>query len=182
MTPWRRPVHPMRSRFPFPIRPSPRDILPRLAPGMTYLMILENTSLSVEVGQSVKTVRLSKYQNRKGEEWSLEKYTYEKKEYYRIKNTFTGKYLAINPVTGQTVTYTITLVSSHEVRRSMRGSWRIVRNRNGSFSMINVQSNLSLSYSEKSRTKLTLRSFASLPSQHFYFYDCALCRLSLIHI
>ena len=147
---------------------------------MTYLMILENTSMSIEVGQSVKSVHLRKYGNRRGEEWSLEKYTYEKKEYYRIKNTFTGKYLAINPVTGQTVSYTVTLVSSHEVRRSMRASWRIVRNRNGSFSMISVQNNLSLSYSEKSKTKLVLRSYASLPSQHFYFYDCALCRRKML--
>ena len=176
----RPPVHPMIKKLPFPIRPSESDIIRGLFPGMTYIMVLENSSMTLEVRKSEKKVYLRKYKNNNGEEWSLEKFTYEKNEYFRIKNTFTGEYLAIHPCTGAVVGYRITMVSEYEAKRSEKAAWKIVRNRNGSFSMINVVQNLSLSYSEKSSNKVTLKTFAHLPSQHFYFYDCKKCRKKLI--
>ena len=179
-SPWRRPMHPLRNRLPFPIHPKAGDLLPGLAPGMSYLMILENTSFSLEAAQSSQSVYLSKYSNNRYEEWSLEKYTHQTQEYYRIKNVSTGYYLAIHPITGHAVGYSVTLISSQEVKKTTRSSWKIVRHRNGSYSMISVQHNLSLSYSEKSESKLILRPYASLPCQNFYFYDCALCRRRML--
>lgn len=170
----------MRQLVPFPIRPTPRDIIPRIVPGLNYLLVLENSAFSLEHTKTDRKVHLRKYRNYKGEEWSLEKFVHEQTEYYRIRNSFTGQYLAIDPYSGAVVGYRITMVSEFEAKRSKRASWKIIRNRNGSFSMVNVERNLSLTYSEKSKTKVTLQVFSYLPSQCFYLHDCRKCRRKLI--
>ena len=157
--------------MPFPIYPSRADILQSLNLNLNYLIVSENTSFTLFASQLSRQIIFHQYNNSDYSEWRFESFEHESVVYYRIKNSITGMYLVIDPLSGAGVGYRLTLTMEKSVVHSQRASWQIVRNRNGSFSFINAFESLSITYSYEVKTRLVLRPFANLPTQHYYFYD-----------
>ena len=118
----------------------------------------------------INQIMFHQYNNSLYSEWKFESFHRESRMFYRIKNVITGLYLAIDPLSGASVGYRLILTEEHQVVHSHRSSWEVVRNRNGSFSMISVYKRLSITYSYEIKTRLDLQVYANLPSQHSVSY------------
>lgn len=168
--------HSLRRILPFPIYPTSTDILREFDLGLDYLIVSENTSFTMFASDSLQQIMFHQYSNSPFSEWRFESYTRESQVYYRIRNVYTGMFLAIDPYTGASVGYRLILTTEERLVQSVRASWEVVRNRNGSFSIVSLYERLSITFSYEVRSRLELQVFAGLPSQHFFFYDFDTCR------
>ena len=118
-------------------------------------------------------VMLEDYQSGLLSDWSFERVYEEESIYYRIRSVRTGLYLV--PQRESRHSYYLSLSELEESYEYSFSLWRVVKNRNGSFSIVNRKLKMALSYSEHSFSHLVLKPFEHLSCQCFFFYNWNQC-------